>query len=367
MIQGWLVVNHFVHAEKFEKLYEMIRESCERWGATLQIRTNVELMAEISENCCGKWDEKREREGKGEHEETCRREGKGEREETCRHEGKGEHEETCRCEEKGEREETCGREGKGEREETCGCEKPDFVLFWDKDLNLCRHLENQGFRVFNSSYAIETCDDKNRTVLALEGHGIPMPRTIPAPKTFRPDAYPETAFLKEVGRRLGFPLVVKEAFGSFGFQVHLAENEAKLAQIVREIGTRPMQFQEFIPSERNGQAADVRLHVVGGAVVASVLRTAKNGDFRANVTNGGTMRPYEASEAQKELAVRVCEILKTDFAGVDLLFGKGGADEPILCEANTNAHFKNLFDATGINVGDFIVRHVLKKIGKIPS
>ena len=118
-----------------------------------------------------------------------------------------------------------------------------------------------------------------------------------------------------------------------------------------------MQFQEFVRSERRGVAADVRIHVVGGEAVAAVLRTAKDGDFRANVTNGGAMHAYTPSEAEKTLAMRVCDVLKIDFAGVDLLFGP--RDEPMLCEVNTNAHFKNLYDACGIDVGPFIFRHIL--------
>ncbi|MBE6427923.1 MAG: RimK family alpha-L-glutamate ligase [Planctomycetaceae bacterium] len=292
-MNAWLVVNHFVHSEKFDTLYSMLIRSCEEAGVDIKIRTNAELLTEIDEEFA---------------------------------------------------------------------KKPDFVLFWDKDLNLCRHLENQGIRVFNRSCAIEVCDNKNLTCLALEKHGIPMPRTILAPKTFRPDQYPELDFLVTVGSRLGFPLVVKEAFGSFGAQVHLARNLEELQHIVQGIGTRPMQFQEFIRSEWNGQTADVRLHVVGGEVKAAVLRTAKSGDFRANVTNGGKMLPWEASPEQRKLAVRVCQILGTDFAGVDLLFGKNG--NPILCEVNTNAHFKNLFDAVQINVGQFIAEYAVSTIRK---
>ena len=37
--------------------------------------------------------------------------------------------------------------------------KADFVLFWDKDVNLAKRLENEGLAVFNSSSSIELCDD----------------------------------------------------------------------------------------------------------------------------------------------------------------------------------------------------------------
>ena len=39
-------------------------------------------------------------------------------------------------------------------------EKPDFIIFWDKDIYLAKRLENLGIPLFNSSSAIEICDNK---------------------------------------------------------------------------------------------------------------------------------------------------------------------------------------------------------------
>jgi glutathione synthase/RimK-type ligase-like ATP-grasp enzyme len=49
-----------------------------------------------------------------------------------------------------------------------------------------------------------------------------------------------------------------------------------------------------------------------------------------------------------------------DFAGVDIMFGKQG--EPVLCEVNSNAHFKNIYDCTGVNVADEIMEYILNKV-----
>ena len=35
-------------------------------------------------------------------------------------------------------------------------------------------------------------------------------------------------------------------------------------------------------------------------------------------------------------------------------------DEPIVCEVNSNAHFKNIYDCTGINVADRIMNYLLE-------
>ena len=40
---------------------------------------------------------------------------------------------------------------------------------------------------------------------------------------------------------------------------------------------------------------------------------------------------------------------------MDILFGENG---PILCEVNSNAHFKNIYDCTGENVADYIIEYI---------
>ncbi|MDD4291778.1 MAG: RimK family alpha-L-glutamate ligase [Clostridia bacterium] len=229
----------------------------------------------------------------------------------------------------------------------------DFVLFWDKDDVLCGRLERLGLRVFNSSRAIRLCDDKGLTAFDLQNSGIKMPKTFVSPYTFRP--FSEYDFLDEVIDELGLPLVVKRACGSFGAQVHLVQSKDELIEKAKLYTPDRMVFQECITSSFG---RDVRIHVVGGEVVAAVLRVAKEGEFCANVTNGGKMLPFEPTEEMKELAIRACEALGVDFAGVDVLFG----EQPILCEVNTNAHFVNLYNATGVNVADFIADYVIKSV-----
>ena len=39
-------------------------------------------------------------------------------------------------------------------------DKPDFVLFWDKDCYLAQRLEGQGIKLFNNGMTIIACDNK---------------------------------------------------------------------------------------------------------------------------------------------------------------------------------------------------------------
>lgn len=277
---GWLVVNGFLHSDKFNEIYNWLKTAFEKKGHTIDVYTNIELsnITEITN-------------------------------------------------------------------------KPDFVLFWDKDIPLAKRLEKIGLKLFNSALAIENCDNKALTYIELKGI-VNMPKTIVAPMTYRNIGYNNTDFVKNAIDKLGLPIVIKECYGSFGQQVYLAESYEKAIEIVTNTN-EPLIFQEFI-AESKGK--DIRINMVGNQAVASMLRY-NNNDFRANITNGGSMKNYTPTEEEIAVAQKVCKTLNLDFGGVDILFGKNG---PIVCEVNSNAHFKNIFDCTGVNVADYIGEYIEK-------
>jgi len=236
--------------------------------------------------------------------------------------------------------------------------RPDFVLFWDKDIRLAKELEALGIRVFNRAKAIDECNDKYITYLKLLNSDIKMPKTIIAPMVYYPQEWQNTNFVTDVEKSLKYPMVAKECFGSFGKQVFLCNNRQELVKVINNFAKRPFLLQEFIETS---VGKDLRLQVVGDKVVATMMRYNDN-DFRANVTNGGKMLNYQPTMAQIDMALKACKLLSLDFGGVDILFGKD--DTPILCEINSNAHFINLSNCTGIDVADCIVKYVLKEISK---
>lgn len=231
-------------------------------------------------------------------------------------------------------------------------ELPDYVVFTDKDIYLAKQLELLGIPVFNSAEAIEISDDKIKTYQVLAAAHIAIPQTIIAPKTYGINEHYDANYIKLITEQLSFPLVVKEAFGSFGEQVYLVHNETELKDLVLTMQDRPFVFQQFIASS---YGKDLRLQVVGDKVVTAMQRTSKD-DFRANVTSGGRMEMYQPNEAEQALAIAATKAVKADFAGVDLLFGVNGA--PIVCEINSNAHIRNLLDCTGINAAYDIIEYI---------
>ena len=236
-------------------------------------------------------------------------------------------------------------------------ESPDFVLYWDKDIKIAKLLEQQGIPVFNSSDSIGLCDDKSLTYLALKRIGIPMPETVILPQTFPNIGYTNTDFLNEAAARIGFPLVLKECFGSFGQQVYLYDDLEKLREKVVSLGGTPMLLQAMVKSSFG---RDIRVNVVGGRIVACILRQSKTGDFRSNLTLGGSMEPYTPSAEEARLALEAVKELGFTFAGVDVLFGESG---PLICEVNSNAHFKTTLECTGVNMADEIFQEIRRRIG----
>lgn len=234
----------------------------------------------------------------------------------------------------------------------------DFALFWDKDVVLARQLEACGLKLFNSAAAIEKCDNKAFTAVELERAGVPVPETYAAPLTFEGIRIDDFGFAEEAAEKLGFPLVIKENAGSFGKQVYLASDMDDVKSIIEKIGHKGFILQKFI-AESSGR--DVRVNVVGGKVICAMLRESTDGDFRSNVTLGGHGKAYTVNKEQEAAALAACDALGLDFAGVDVLFGDGG--KPVICEVNSNPHFKSTIDATGTDLSLYIMKHVKNVLG----
>ena len=234
-------------------------------------------------------------------------------------------------------------------------DKPDFAIFWDKDIYLAERLENNGVRLFNSKRAVELCDNKILMSQALSKAGVKIPRTFVAPKTFEGLNYKDRSFLKEVAYEIGYPMVIKEAYGSFGEQVYLANNEKEANEIIDRIGYKDFLMQEFIASSKG---KDIRINVVGNHAIVSMLRENKN-DFRSNISSGGFGSLYQPKQEYIDLAIKAVKALGLDFAGVDVLFGKDG---PIICEVNSNPQFGSTLKATGINLAEYIAEYVLSSL-----
>lgn len=106
-----------------------------------------------------------------------------------------------------------------------------------------------------------------------------------------------------IEKHLGFPVVVKTLSGSQGSGVFLSENKSSFKDLMELIEatnkTANIVLQEFI-SGSHGR--DLRVFTIGGRVVATMLRTAQEGEFKANFSIGGTVEEYPTSPGGRTIA-----------------------------------------------------------------
>ncbi len=234
--------------------------------------------------------------------------------------------------------------------------KCDFAVYLDKDKYFSKALENSGIRLFNSHDAIRTCDDKAKTYLALSNKGIKMPKTLFGSLCYDKDCKISENSINKIIDELGFPLIIKESFGSMGKGVYKADNVLDLKAIMEKVKLKPHLFQEFI---KNKSGTDVRVIVVGGKAVASMERVSDK-DFRSNVALGGKCVQIDLPDKFKKTAEKCADILKLDYCGVDLLYGEN--EEPIVCEVNSNAFFFGIEKATGVNVAKLYAEYIISRL-----
>lgn len=232
----------------------------------------------------------------------------------------------------------------------------DFCVYLDKDKYFGYALEKCGLRLFNHAKQIELCDDKMTTYLALVGSGIPTLPTISAPLCYTPGVKPDPVFLQKLVLKLGFPMVVKTSYGSFGKGVYLVHGMPELQAISEKLLYVPHLYQQFAEGCK-GQ--DIRIIVIGGKAVGGIMRQAEQGEFRSNVELGGKAVKIEPPPKYVSLAEKAAQALELDYCGVDLLETEKG---PIVCEVNSNAFFEGFETATGLNIAGLYAKHILSSL-----
>ena len=234
--------------------------------------------------------------------------------------------------------------------------KADFVLYLDKDIYLARELEKAGYRLFNKADFIKLCDDKMLTQIGCANLGIKMPKTIAGPLIYTKLQSNSLAFLKQIEKEFGYPLVLKKVYGSLGEGVFLVNNYEELESLYKKLYREPLLFQEYVSSSFG---KSMRVLIIDGKVVDGFIRYNTK-DFRSNFGDSATGKLNVGHKNFLDLAQDIADKLNIEYAGIDFLFGKD--DEPILCEINSNAFFEEFEKITSINVAKLFAEMVVRKI-----
>lgn len=214
-----------------------------------------------------------------------------------------------------------------------------------------RQCEIIGMFPVNESVAISRSRDKLRSLQLLSRKGIGLPITGFA---HSPEDTPHLISL--VG---GSPVVIKLLEGTQGMGVVLAETPKAAESVVEAFAGLKVNIlvQEFI---KEADCSDIRCIVIGGKVIASMKRQAKEGEFRSNIHRGGSASNIKITPEERITAVRAAQIMGLNVAGVDMLRSNHG---PVVLEVNSSPGLRGIESTTGIDVASKIIEFIENNAG----
>lgn len=215
-------------------------------------------------------------------------------------------------------------------------------------LSVVKHFEIQGVYAVNGSRAIAESRNKMRSLQVLSAAGLLVPATVMTRST--------QSLRSAVEAVKGLPVVLKVLQGTQGVGVMLVHTPISLGSVLDTLRTldQDVIIQQFIVE---GAGRDFRVFVVGNRVVASMMRTAPDGEFRSNIHRGGEANIVKLPEDFTRAAIRACKVLGLQVAGVDIMESNQG---PMIIEVNSSPGFEGIEKATGLNVARSIIRHIKK-------
>ncbi len=208
---------------------------------------------------------------------------------------------------------------------------------------------NRVIPFINSYEAFELTEDKFQTTFTLKINGIP---TTEFRLCHRDDEKFLREFIKEWKR-----MVYKPVDGWGGIGLTKIENEATLDVLMPFLNQADLRFlylEKFI----NYDNTDFRVDIVDGEFIACYGRKARKGDWKTNVTSGGSVFLREADDKLIELAKKAAKVTGLDIAGVDIIYDRE-KEEYVVLEVNGIPAFATPEqEKMGLNFND-------KKIDKI--
>lgn len=215
-------------------------------------------------------------------------------------------------------------------------------------LAVLRQFEIMGTYPLNESVAIGRSRDKLRSMQLLARKGIGLPDT-----TFAHESKFTEEIIETVG---GAPVVIKLLEGTQGIGVVLADTARSAKSMVeafRGVNVNIL-VQRFV---KEAGSSDIRALVIGRKVVAAMMRTGAEGDFRSNLHRGGSAQVMKLTRAERTTALNAAKAMGLNVCGVDMLRANDG---PVVMEVNSSPGLEGLENATGIDVASQIIEFIEK-------
>ena len=214
---------------------------------------------------------------------------------------------------------------------------------------LSRWLEDLGVAAVSPHATIATCGDKMLTSAALQGAGLPIPRTAIA-------FTPESAL--EAIEEMGYPVVLKPLTGSWG-RLLAKVNDRDAAEAILEhkktLGGylhSVFYIQEYVDKPDR----DIRTVVAGGEVLYAIYRHSAH--WVTNTARGGAARACPLTAEIAALSLAAAQAVGGGIVAVDLLETAGG--QLLVNEVNHTPEFHGAMQATETDIAGKMVEYVLQ-------
>jgi len=214
-------------------------------------------------------------------------------------------------------------------------------------LALISHFSRMGIPVINDLDAIRLTRNQFLTLQALTSARIPVPDTM---------FVNDVAGFDEALKKLGDPqVVIKQVSSRQGEGVLLINNEpdAQSAARSRLDKKQGLLVQRFIPPH---ERRDIRVLIVGGAIVGAMELQPVEGDFRANYHLSGQSRSVVLSAEIENIALKAAATVGLEIAGVDLIVDQ--SQRVSVIEINYSPGFRGMEAATELDIAGQIVEYV---------
>ena len=210
-------------------------------------------------------------------------------------------------------------------------------------------LNAWGIRTVNSAHVAAVCGNKFSTTLALMTHNVPSPRTFLA-------YTPESAL--EAIERLGYPVVLKPAVGSWGRLISKV-NDRDAAEAILEHKTilgsyhhSIFYIQEYVAKPKR----DIRTFVVGDETICGIYRSSEH--WITNTARGGRASNCPITPEINALSLAAAKAVGGGVVAIDILEHPDG--RLLVNEVNYTMEFRNSIDTTGVDIPGRVVDYVLK-------
>lgn len=163
--------------------------------------------------------------------------------------------------------------------------------------------------------------------------------------------------IERVAEDLKYPLIMKVGNIHQGKAIHLINNIEEAEKVANDNPNDFYVLREFIPND-----GDIRVFCVGYKAIGAMKRIPPKGDFRSNISAGGTGENFDLGlypEIQ-ELAEKAAKITKVEVAGVDIILNKDNG-KPYILEVNVGPQFKGLETYTDANAARSIIEYFERK------